>query len=505
MSTKNHDFRNQYAVDMTRSKAIEDFNNSCNIPNIDNVRQFMYQFMAILGLELEAKFPNLVSFDDNHFILFGREKSKKSVEDKKKDNIKIFNQKFDNALANGENVPSEVRPIFDLFAFKLVCPSVQETPPIINKVILDILNDIQSNNPNLAGHIQNMINHLDTNREAIIDFIDTNFSDYYPGIKERIQIILDEEENCKSIQDFIDENALIDVSTLTYSEYTSKILDAFEKMIHLSYVESYEEYTRILGMAMDEQSDFSYLERSGKSKKLISEDDIDLYSRNFNDIFDKLLMKKTNRLDLAVGDLMAFDVLSTSQAIKDIGASYSHDPSRSKHKRNSVGYVSEFYSFDFVTPDNNAPKKISSYAELQLQGLFRYLYGESGPAAHKNMPSGNKKRTFVDQPENSSGFEDWAKAQFMSLPHYFKYLGHGLVQVYSTLENFQRYYDTEDPEKVKAYVRYIANHDVSLLNGRILPFSLNSSIPSIRRESLSNDKSISNTNESSGINNIENR
>ena len=222
----------------------------------------------------------------------------------------------------------------------------------------------------------------------------------------------------------------------------------------------------------------------------ISQEDADLYSKNFNDTFDKLFKKKTNRLDLAIGDLMAFDVLCTSDALKKIGASVSQDSSRIKHMRNSVGYVSEFYSFDFDTPEDT-PKNISKYAELQLQGLYRYIYGESGPAAHKNMPSGNKKRTFIDQPESGSEFENWARLQFMSLPQYFKYLGHGLIQVFSTLENFERYYNTEDPEKVKDYVKYIIEHDISLLNGKILSYSLDGSfilLSEDKKEKTKNDE-----------------
>ena len=48
----------------------------------------------------------------------------------------------------------------------------------------------------------------------------------------------------------------------------------------------------------------------------------------------------------------------------------------------------------------------------------------------------------------------------------------GFVQVYNTLQNFRRYYDSEKPEEVQTYIKYIAEHDVDQLDSDIHKFSL---------------------------------
>ena len=110
-------------------------------------------------------------------------------------------------------------------------------------------------------------------------------------------------------------------------------------------------------------------------------------------------------------------------------------------------------------------------AEIQLQSYYRYIYGETGPAAHHKMGNGIKKRTLLPRPQEKSKYPEWAEAQFRSLPKFFAYRCKGYVEVFNTLKNFKQYYKCQDKSEVQTYVQYIASHDIDLLEGTLLSYS----------------------------------
>lgn len=485
MSLESENFKEKYKTHPVRIQAMSNFNDVSRFSNRKDVREYIYQVMATIGLELENRFSDFIVFDDNQFKLFGREKSEKSTADKKKDNIEKFDKQFKEALESGNssNLPTQVRPIFDFYAFKLVCPEISKPREVINAVFSDILTNIVKKFPEYSSVLSEMKDKIDVSRFFAIDIIDKKFSDIYPGLKDKLLSALKEQQEATKIQEFLSSNSS-DVSSLTYSDYYSKIIECYQILIKLSYEESVEEYVRIAQGGLDAREELSEFIESGKSNQNIDPSLYEDYSNRLQELLEHISRKKTNKLDLALGDLMLYDVLTTSKALKNLGVSLSEDSTRSKKKRNPNGYIANFYSFDM-------PNGLTS--EIQLQSLYRYTYGESGPAAHNKMENGRKKRTLYTLPKDKSKYQDWAKKQFKALPKYFRYLGHGFIQVYSTLQNFRRYYDTEKPEEVQTYVKFIAEHDIDQLDSSILHFSLEDAptsfqVPSINIDDDSNSR-----------------
>lgn len=462
MSMNNQDFKEKYRVHPTRVQAINDFKKNNNFSVRKDVRQYMYQVMATIGLELEDRFENYISFDEGGFKLFGREKSEKSIENKRNHNIEEYDKNFQKALKNDDDLPTKVRPIYDFYAFKLVCPEIKNYNVIISKVVLDILQDINTNHPEYSDYIKKLEEEPHSSYHIIFDFIDKYFGNEYSELKGKVLSILNEQQSSEDVQEFLDSTNP-DVSTMTYAEYYSKLIECNQILIRLAYEESVEEYVRIAQAGIDAKDTFSEMIKTGKSKQKISEDDCCEYNKKLQELLDHISRKRSNKLDLALGDLIVYDILKTSPKIRELGIKVSEDPTRTKKKRNPNGYIADFYSLDM-------PNGLTS--EIQLQSLYRYTYGENGPAAHNKMENGIKKRTLYPMPTEKLEYKNWAQKQFKALPKYFRYLGHGFVQVFNTLQNFRRYYDTEKPEEVQTYIKYIAEHDVDQLDSDIHRFTL---------------------------------
>ncbi|MBR3249172.1 MAG: hypothetical protein IKF83_00535 [Clostridia bacterium] len=67
MSLDSNTFRERNKQHPIRKNALENFSKVTNFSVSKDVRRYMYQVMATIGLELERKFPNTVHFDDNRF------------------------------------------------------------------------------------------------------------------------------------------------------------------------------------------------------------------------------------------------------------------------------------------------------------------------------------------------------------------------------------------------------------------------------------------------------
>ena len=465
MSTSNDNFRDLYKVDTIKQTAISEFQESSSIVGRKDVRKYMYQVMATIGMELERKFSNLISFDNKEFKLFGREKSEKSISDKKKHNIDDYIKNFEKVIQSGniELLPTQVRPIFDLYAFKLVCPEIKDPRYVIKTVLLDVLADISANHPEYRQIISEIKDTTDVSYFIVVDFIDHNFSDEYPELKNKILTTINQQHKANDIKEIL-ENLSYDISTLTYSDYYSRIIQCYQILIDLSYDESYEEYVSLADFGLQARHEYEELLQSGESEDIIDKELQEDFDDRLQGLLSHISRKRTNKLDLSLCDLMMLDILTTSNKLKELGVSLSKDPTRTKKKRNPNGYVADFFSLDM-------PNGLTS--EIQLQSAYRYNYGESGPAAHNKMGNGEKKRTLYKRPKDKSKYADWAKMQFKALPKYFRYIGHGFVQVYGTLDNFRRYYDTEKKEDVQTYASYIAEHDIGQFDSNILHFSQN--------------------------------
>ena len=325
-----------------------------------------------------------------------------------------------------------------------------------------MLDDISQRFPNKKESISEMKSAIDIAPFQAISYINNNYSDIYPDLKNKILAIMNEQDNVNKTQIFIDSTSS-DVSSLTYSDYYSKIIEGYQTLIRLSYEESYEEYEVLAQKARETREQLSYYLDTGKGHKKIEEDDCKDFSRNMQELLEHISYKKTNKLDLALADLMIFDVLTTSKELQRLGVKYSKDPTRTKKKRNPNGYIADFYSLDM-------PNGLTS--EIQLQSHYRYLFGETGPAAHHKIGNGIKKRILLPRPKERSKYNQWAESQFKSLPKFFAYRGNGCVEVFNTLKNFRKYYKCEDDRLVQTYIEYIAIHDINLLEGKVMSFSI---------------------------------
>ena len=464
MTKKSKDFRKQYEYSYEdhpiRKKAIDNFNKNNDFSTKKKARLYIYQVMATIGLELESRFD--ISFNDDGFKLFGREKSQKSISDKKENNIHLYDVMFENALENGEELPTEVRPIFDFYAFKFVCPEVKDTKKVLVSVVKDILDYIDENYPAYAQQILEMRKAMDVSLFVPIDYLDRYFSDKFPNLKAKIVSVLNEQEYANTVQSFLDKCPK-DVSELTYSDYYSKIIECYNILLKLSYEESKEETDRIVCYAEAARKDFTNALENGYGHSLIDDLHYDELNKKLQTLLNHVSEKRTNKVDLSLANLMIFDILTTSKELKSLGVDYSKDPTRTKKKRNPNGYIADFFSLDM-------PNGLMS--EIQLQSLYRYNYGETGPAAHHLMANGTKKRNLLPRPKDKEKYPEWAEKQFKSLPRFFLYKDKGYVEVFSTLKNFRQYYKCKDNSKVQTYVNFIASHDVDLLEGKFYSFSL---------------------------------
>ena len=226
MSKKSNEFKEQYKQHPTRIKAISEFKQTNKYSIKREVRQYICQVMAVLGLELETKFPYLVSFSDDQFKLFGREKSLNSISTKRKLNVEAYDIKFKDALERNDELPIEVRPIYDFYAYKLVCPEIKNCKQVINTVLSDMLDDISQRFPNKKESISEMKSAIDIAPFQAISYINNNYSDIYPDLKNKILAIMNEQDNVNKTQIFIDSTSS-DVSSLTYSDYYSKIIEVY--------------------------------------------------------------------------------------------------------------------------------------------------------------------------------------------------------------------------------------------------------------------------------------
>lgn len=440
---KNQEFKNKYKVHPVRQDAIAKFKEANQVSLSSETRKYIYQFLANIGLEIEDRFPQ-IQFEDGKSALFGREKSKKSISDKKKINIRDFDTEFRQAIIDGnEDAQIEIRPIYDYYGFKFVCSKVSD----IDKIKKRVMQDFKSLD-NIPPELQDKFDKIDEYRKQSI-----------------------------STKDFIDEVSSIDMSNISYRKYYDLITQCYAQLDTLSYDSCTDEKDYFAQKIQEMENKIQELEATSTASYIIPSPSYKEYEKDLKMLLKRVEARRTDKLDLAVGDLVIFDIIHTSEHIKDLGVSCSKEASRTKEKRLPNGYVSNFYSFDM-------PNGMTS--ELQIQSGYRYEYGEHGPAAHNKMQNNVKKRKFLKRPTATGKYKKWEKRMFKSLPRYFTYKGSGIIHIYNAFDNFRRYYDCEDPKKVKDYVQFIASHNIDLLETRFKRFKLGE--PSVLSEKNEADK-----------------
>ena len=465
MKDKTSEFKEKYKIE--KEKAVSKFKDENKLSLDLNALDYMCQVMATVGLEMESKFGNNIVGSDN-FLLFGRRKSEKSINKKKKIAVQDYKNQLKDSIKNDKPLPKEVRSIYDFYGFKLVCSDIYDVCDVIEKIVIkDFLNDIIQKDPSKYEEIKKMAyNYKDITSNTntiLVKCISEMFEEDYPNFQKRFDNIQEHKAQVVEINNFLDNTRNLDLSNTTYKEYYNKIIDCYSILEQLTYEESHEEKEKINKKIYKNIEKLEEIKEKEKENKLLPDKSLGKYEKKLNKLLLKIDKKKFNKLDLSVGSFMVFDVLMTSNQLKKLGVQYSKDPTRTKEKRMPNGYIADFYSLDL-------PKGLK--AELQVQSGYRFEYGEKGPAAHNKMPNNLKKRTLYKTPKKKKDYFKWEKRQFKSLPQYFNYWGNGRVTLFSNLDNFRKYYDCEDPRTVSEYVKYMLKCHPDLLFTKTRKFSL---------------------------------
>lgn len=469
MSKKKSDFKSKYKIIL--NDAIVTFRDSNKKALNSNAQEYIYQVIATIGLEIESKFPSLVA-ENGDFKLFGRIKSPKSLSTKKQLFIDNFKKDLKTSLqSDSSDYPTQIRQLYDFYGFKFVAKNLSDTAidQVMERVLIDILNDINKDCPNDFTEIHSIAQNFSgraNRREKIIELIDKKFNKKYPGLKEKFYDVYRHKKQSEKIKRFVEETSSLDISTITESDYYQKIIDCYSILSDLAYEESTEEIQVLQDKKNKVASKLAKLETDGKSQSLLSPDKHEKYSKRLKKLLTQIESKRTNKLDLSVNSLIIFDVLSTSEPLKRLGVKCSKDLSRTKQKRMPNGYISDFYSLDL---------QHGLKTELQVQSEYRFEYGERGPAAHNRMENNIKKRIFIKRPKKANQYHSWKKKQFNSLPQYFQYQGNGHIYICSALDNFKKYYYCKNRRTVQKYVDYITKHEgTESLDSDFRHFSLDS-------------------------------
>lgn len=453
-------FKEKYKLDQSRETQIKTFKKLIKRSVNDDITEIWLKAMATINLEMEHRFagdgitfkPPIQDLQGhaNTFSLIQRQKSKRSTKKKRKENIK----KFKEALENEDegNVPENVRHIFDLYGFKLICPNLKNSQSVICTVVKDILADIQERFPEKYDEAQAFKDNLNYMSVGMaVDFITSNFPSQYPNLQERIDRINVEQREANEVQNFL-HSFSDDVSNLTYGDFYSLIIQCHKVLSTLSYGKP----KKADGTTRDQYCEFDFLQdniekleetlakyrESGEAGQLIKKADFKRYSEVLKRHLDMVEKKRTNKIDLSVGDLMFFDVLTTSKALKKAGITWSDDVTRNKFKTNPNGYIANFYSLD-------GPNGI--HAEMQVQSLYRYFYGEIGPAAHNKMPG---KKRILYSPEKHHR-KRWFRKLTDSIAHRSICLGNGEIKVNNLQEDFYEQYKPRTGSQLEVYRRFM--------------------------------------------------
>lgn len=455
-----------------------------------DIRNYMWKIMGLIGLEIETRFSDFAKFEtdkgDKHsFRLFGRQKSKKSIKDKRKENTNSYWNTITSAIKGNDLFPSTIRPIFDFYAFKFIAPHIQDTTGVLKKVILDIMNDIVENETDTQSitectmHIESLNmpeltdEQINKRLDVALDFIERISPEKYSDLREQVLMIRQEKVSSDEIKEILNTDFTdFDVSSLTYEKYYEKLLLYYTILKELEYEESFIVRDNIDSKIKEIENELNKKKENGEEQLQISDTDCEDYTSTAEKLLEKIKQKRTSKLDLAVGSLILYDVFNTSISLQKSKINLSKDSSRIKGKRTPTGYAANFTGinapyyvnsngiFDIselniglVANQTDIPHILT--AEMQVQSQEGYENGQIGTAAHKNMVA--KKRPSLESPEET-------KKVLKRVPRGAEYIKNGIIETDNRLRDFRKYYPCQSKEESVAFATFVAKNNINDLD-----------------------------------------
>lgn len=315
--------------------------NEMILSNDIDIMKYLEIIVSSLLLEINKKFP-----EPNYSIYITyRIKSQKSDIEKLSDYIRRLKESSSSI---------SIKDITDLIGLRIIIEKIPRNITISKnnpeyKTFKEI-SDEREKNIELSKQYHNF--------ESKINDADCTYLEYYTQSKNILNDIL----------------SIFDSETVYSKEYASELKTKYNNLI--SECEKKLEILTALG-DYNSKIDIESLENDRNSSKI----DFKQLLKNFDSRID-------SKLGLKLYSNALPDIVENSSILKSLGISISKDPSRIKNKRESSGYVSDFFGID----SSIIPIK----TELQIMYTNEHQESIIGYSAHSKMPG--KKANFMEVP-----------------------------------------------------------------------------------------------------------
>lgn len=315
--------------------------NEMILSNDIDIMKYLEIIVSSLLLEINKKFP-----EPNYSIYITyRIKSQKSDIEKLSDYIRRLKESSSSI---------SIKDITDLIGLRIIIEKIPRNITISKnnpeyKTFKEI-SDEREKNIELSKQYHNF--------ESKINDADCTYLEYYTQSKNILNDIL----------------SIFDSETVYSKEYASELKTKCNNLI--SECEKKLEILTALG-DYNSEIDINSLENDKNSSKI----DFKQLLKNFDSRID-------SKLGLKLYSNALPDIVENSSILKSLGISISKDPSRIKNKRESSGYVSDFFGID----SSIIPIK----TELQIMYTNEHQESIIGYSAHSKMPG--KKANFMEVP-----------------------------------------------------------------------------------------------------------
>ncbi len=315
--------------------------NEMILSNDIDIMKYLEIIVSSLLLEINKKFP-----EPNYSIYITyRIKSQKSDIEKLSDYIRRLKESSSSI---------SIKDITDLIGLRIIIEKIPRNITISKnnpeyKTFKEI-SDEREKNIELSKQYHNF--------ESKINDADCTYLEYYTQSKNILNDIL----------------SIFDSETVYSKEYASELKTKYNNLI--SECEKKLEILTALG-DYNSKIDIESLENDRNSSKI----DFKQLLKNFDSRID-------SKLGLKLYSNALPDIVENSSILKNLGISISKDPSRIKNKRESSGYVSDFFGID----SSIIPIK----TELQIMYTNEHQESIIGYSAHSKMPG--KKANFIEVP-----------------------------------------------------------------------------------------------------------
>lgn len=315
--------------------------NEMILSNDIDIMKYLEIIVSSLLLEINKKFP-----EPNYSIYITyRIKSQKSDIEKLSDYIRRLKESSSSI---------SIKDITDLIGLRIIIEKIPRNITISKnnpeyKTFKEI-SDEREKNIELSKQYHNF--------ESKINDADCTYLEYYTQSKNILNDIL----------------SIFDSETVYSKEYASELKTKYNNLI--SECEKKLEILTALG-DYNSKIDIESLENDRNSSKI----DFKQLLKNFDSRID-------SKLGLKLYSNALPDIVENSSILKNLGISISKDPSRIKNKRESSGYVSDFFGID----SSIIPIK----TELQIMYTNEHQESIIGYSAHSKMPG--KKANFMEVP-----------------------------------------------------------------------------------------------------------